>query len=202
MIVLISFTAKKNAENTNLKAMNKDQIIKALLDRLNAMHSTVDKVTDGMVDMGATPGNSDHLNDLVRELNLNVKILKIIEHQIYFLNEYIEEEICGGIDENERLKKENEYLTQSIRDIRSQLIDRGCKEDSIQILGIDLVIKDKKEIRVYLVDANSHDELLTMPNEKFIGLAEEEGKVYTLPRFVDAFNQEEINTFIDFIRII
>jgi len=98
--------------------------------------------------------------------------------------------------------KENEYLIQSLRDIRSQMVDGGLNENSLTIVSIDSVLKHKKEIRVYLVDANSHDELLTMPNEKFMEMAEEEGKVYTLPRFVEAFNQEEINTFIDFIRII
>jgi len=61
----------------------------------------------------------------------------------------------------------------------------------------------KEEIRVYLVDSmNEVENWDELPNDEFIRMAEEEGKVYSLQGFVKAFNEEEINSSIDFIRII
>lgn len=63
----------------------------------------------------------------------------------------------------------------------------------------------KAEKRVYVVDdlENLNDKSPTqLTNEEFINYAEQTGKVYTLDSFVEAFNNEEINSSCDFIRII
>jgi hypothetical protein len=64
-----------------------------------------------------------------------------------------------------------------------------------------------KEIRVYVI--NSHDERVEdinnindLTDEEFIFEAEEQGRVYTVNGFQEAFNGEEINSEIDFIRFI
>jgi hypothetical protein len=60
------------------------------------------------------------------------------------------------------------------------------------------------ETRVYVLDidslnSNSADEL---SDDEFQTLAEEEGRVYTLQGFQEAFNFTEINSSIDVIRFI
>lgn len=63
---------------------------------------------------------------------------------------------------------------------------------------------EKFETRVYVLDVNDledkhHSELT---DDEFQSLAEEEGRVYTLNGFQEAFNLEEIDSSIDVIRII
>lgn len=65
----------------------------------------------------------------------------------------------------------------------------------------------KVEIRVYVIEAENTlmvDERIfsDLTDEEFMDLAEEEGRVYSLEGFKDAFNEEEINTAIDVIRFI
>lgn len=59
------------------------------------------------------------------------------------------------------------------------------------------------ETRIYVLEPdgefNSADEL---SNDEFQTLAEEQGRVYTLEGFQEAFNLAEINSSIDFIRFI
>lgn len=66
-------------------------------------------------------------------------------------------------------------------------------------------LPSKVETRVYVLEVNS-DELYfnfdTISDEEFQNLAEENGRVYTLKGFQDAFNSEEINSSIDVIRFI
>lgn len=58
------------------------------------------------------------------------------------------------------------------------------------------------ETRAYVL--NSQDFINDLPHsdEEFQTLAEEEGRVYTLQGFQEAFNLEEINSSIDVIRFI
>ena len=58
------------------------------------------------------------------------------------------------------------------------------------------------EIRVYVVDAEEDEYDPTMNDEDFMTLAEQGGRVYTLPNFQEAFNYGDVNTFIDVIRFI
>lgn len=63
----------------------------------------------------------------------------------------------------------------------------------------------EKRTRVYLinlnnVDLNDHYQALT--DEQFMDIAEQEGTVYPLKGFADAFNLSTINTESDVIRII
>lgn len=62
----------------------------------------------------------------------------------------------------------------------------------------------KKEIRVYVIESETTGEkhYTELNNEEFIDIAEEEGRVYTLKGFQEAFNLEEINSAIDIIRFI
>lgn len=61
-----------------------------------------------------------------------------------------------------------------------------------------------KEIRVYVVDVHSDtDELIPLlSDEEFMNVAEHNGTVYTLQGFQYAFNNNEINSSAEFIRII
>ena len=61
-----------------------------------------------------------------------------------------------------------------------------------------------KEFRVYVVDVHSDtDELIPLlSNEEFMNVAEDNGTVYTLQGFQNAFNNDEINSSEEFIRII
>ena len=59
------------------------------------------------------------------------------------------------------------------------------------------------ETRVYVVDLNDNDfDGDNTTDEEFMTLAEENGRVYTLDGFQEAFNFEEINSSIDVIRFI
>ena len=69
---------------------------------------------------------------------------------------------------------------------------------------------DKKyssvEPRVYVIDTNDERvdnvDLLELTDEEFMFEAEEQGRIYTLEGFTEAFNLEEINSSLDVIRII
>ena len=62
----------------------------------------------------------------------------------------------------------------------------------------------QSETRVYVIDTfnvrerNWND----LTDEEFINLAEEDGNIYTLQGFQEAFNSQDINTEIDVIRFI
>jgi len=59
------------------------------------------------------------------------------------------------------------------------------------------------ETKIYVLDQNSHDCFVGgYSDEKFMELAEEDGRVYSLEGFQNAFNMEEVNTAVDIIRII
>ena len=58
------------------------------------------------------------------------------------------------------------------------------------------------EIRVYVVDSEEDAYCPKMNDELFMQLAEEGGRVYTLPTFQEAFNSGDVNTFTDIIRFI
>ncbi len=62
-----------------------------------------------------------------------------------------------------------------------------------------------KEIRVYCIDCEACEDerdFRTISNDDFIELAEQDGNIYTLDGFQHAFNQEEINSCVDYIRFI
>lgn len=70
-------------------------------------------------------------------------------------------------------------------------------------LGVDNPNHPKEvEPRVYVLDASDERYEPTMTDANFMDLAEEDGRVYSLDGFKDAFNEEEINSAIDVIRII
>ena len=65
----------------------------------------------------------------------------------------------------------------------------------------------KKEIRVYAIDIDSISKELDgkpikdITKEEFMEESEKQGLVYTLEKFEQAFNQEEVSTTYMFIRI-
>ena len=61
-----------------------------------------------------------------------------------------------------------------------------------------------KEFRVYVVDVHSDtDELIPLlSDQEFMNVAEDNGTVYTLQGFQHAFNNDEVNSSEEFIRII
>lgn len=65
----------------------------------------------------------------------------------------------------------------------------------------------KKEIRVYVIDIDSISKELDgkrmkdITKEEFMAESEKQGLVYTLEKFEQAFNQEEVSTNYMFIRI-
>lgn len=65
----------------------------------------------------------------------------------------------------------------------------------------------KKEIRVYAIDIDSISKELDgkrmkdITKEEFMAESEKQGLVYTLEKFEQAFNQEEVSTNYMFIRI-
>ena len=82
-------------------------------------------------------------------------------------------------------------------------------EHKIENLHLALGISDndmpqQSETRVYVIDTfnvrerNWND----LTDEEFINLAEEDGNIYTLQGFQEAFNSQDINTEIDVIRFI
>lgn len=61
------------------------------------------------------------------------------------------------------------------------------------------------ETKVYVVNTNDYefdDSPRTWDDEKFMTEAEKQGSVYSLKGFQEAFNDEEINSAVDIIRII
>lgn len=59
------------------------------------------------------------------------------------------------------------------------------------------------ETRVYVVEESvSNYDTKQFNDEAFMSLAEEQGRVYTLEGFQEAFNREEVNSAIDVIRFI
>lgn len=78
------------------------------------------------------------------------------------------------------------------------------KIDNLHLaLGIsDNDMPQQSETRVYVVDSEEDEYEPTMNNEDFMTLAEQGGRVYTLPTFQEAFNFGDVNTFTDVIRII
>ena len=63
----------------------------------------------------------------------------------------------------------------------------------------------KTELRVYVIDVDVITEETyydDLSDEQFMDIAEENGRVYTLPNFQEAFNEGYVNTAIDVIRII
>lgn len=62
-----------------------------------------------------------------------------------------------------------------------------------------------KEPRIYLINLNNvdlNDHYQDLTDEEFMDIAEQEGTVYSLKGFTDAFNLSTINTDSDVIRII
>ena len=82
-------------------------------------------------------------------------------------------------------------------------------QDKIENLHLALGISNndmpqQSETRVYVIDTFNVKERNWngLTNEEFINLAEEDGNVYTLQGFQEAFNSQDINTEIDVIRFI
>ncbi len=82
-------------------------------------------------------------------------------------------------------------------------------ENKIDNLHLALGISDndmpqQSETRVYVIDTFNVKERNwnDLTNEEFMNLAEEDGNVYTLQGFQEAFNSQDINTEIDVIRFI
>lgn len=79
-----------------------------------------------------------------------------------------------------------------------------------ETLSFDINSMPKQvETRVYVLESTQFDTLLSdeqfknlVTDEDFVTLAEEQGRVYTLQGFQEAFNLEEINSAIDVIRFI
>lgn len=60
-----------------------------------------------------------------------------------------------------------------------------------------------KETRVYVINVDEIEgDYLELTNDEFIEEAENQGTVYTIDNFVIAFNNEDINTFTQVIRIL
>ena len=77
----------------------------------------------------------------------------------------------------------------------------------IENLNLALDISDndmpqQSETRVYVVDSEENEYDPTINDEDFMTLAEQGGRVYTLPTFQEAFNFGDVNTFTDVIRFI
>lgn len=82
-------------------------------------------------------------------------------------------------------------------------------EHEIENLHLALDISDndlpqQSETRVYVIDTLNVKERNwnDLTNEEFINLAEEDGNVYTLQGFQEAFNSQYINAEIDVVRFI
>lgn len=60
------------------------------------------------------------------------------------------------------------------------------------------------EIRVYVIDTfnSQKQDWSNLTDEEFITIAEEDGNIYTIQGFQEAFNLGDINTDIDVIRFI
>lgn len=111
------------------------------------------------------------------------------------------ETITIGEKEFDKVVESNNQLLQEV--------ENGEYDDDLYTLGKDLdrshnniVNLTKLEIRVYVLDTQEHLNDLAYTDEQFIEQAEQDGRVYTLQGFQEAFNLEEINSTIDVIRFI
>ena len=79
-------------------------------------------------------------------------------------------------------------------------------DDEVGLALNELETAVNTELRVYVIDTNDERvddiDLLELTDEEFMFEAEEQGRIYTLEGFTEAFNLEEINSSIDVIRII
>lgn len=65
------------------------------------------------------------------------------------------------------------------------------------------LIPQEVETRAYVLDTfNVNKEWAKLSDEEFITLVEEEGNIYTLNGFQEAFNNAEVNSEIDIVRFI
>jgi hypothetical protein len=80
-------------------------------------------------------------------------------------------------------------------------------DDEVGLVLNELEIAVNTEIRVYVLDLNHPrlddiDDVHGLTNEEFMSESEEQGRVYTLNGFAQAFNCESINSNTDVIRFI
>ena len=79
-------------------------------------------------------------------------------------------------------------------------------DDEVGLALNELETAVNSEPRVYVIDTNDERvddiDLLELTDEEFMFEAEEQGRIYTLEGFTEAFNLEEINSSLDVIRII
>jgi len=112
---------------------DKDIIIKALVDRLNACHSVIDSATEDMSEFNLTDMNAYY--DLLGELAPNEELLKAIEEKTNInppKQDFIVQELTLMGDRNESLK-------QALKDCRQAMLDTGrFSKDSLQIISIEL----------------------------------------------------------------
>ena len=91
-----------------------------------------------------------------------------------------------------------------------QEVENGKYDDDLYTLGKDLdrshnnIVKVQEvETRAYVLEiSDSEVSETSISDEEFQTLAEQQGRVYTLQGFQEAFNLEEINSAIDVIRFI
>ncbi len=86
------------------------------------------------------------------------------------------------------------------------------EQRKFEYLYKDITLEDKDkdlipyevEIRVYAIDTFNLEERHwnDLTDDEFMTLAEEQGNIYTLQGFQEAFNSQDINTEIDAIRFI
>jgi len=58
------------------------------------------------------------------------------------------------------------------------------------------------EKKFYLVNADNYDNIYLMSDEEFMDIAEENGDVYSMEGFQEAFNMEDVSTANQFLRIL
>lgn len=79
-------------------------------------------------------------------------------------------------------------------------------DDEVGLALNELETAVNSEPRVYVIDTNDERvddiDILELTDEEFMFEAEEQGRIYTLEGFTEAFNLEEINSSLDVIRII
>jgi hypothetical protein len=82
-------------------------------------------------------------------------------------------------------------------------------ENNIENLHLALGISDnympqQSETRAYVLDTHNVDKQnwSKLSDEEFMTLVKEDGNIYTLEEFQDAFNNTDINSEIDVIRFI
>jgi len=111
----------------------KDVIINALMERLNACFSAMDSATDDMREFNLTDMNAYY--DLLGELAPNEELLKAIKEKTNINSpkqDFIVQELAIMGDRNESLK-------QALKDCRQAMLDTGrFNKNSLQIISIDL----------------------------------------------------------------